>query len=342
MMRSRRATALLITVLIVGCDETKDPFSVNAGAATRLLALEGANQTGVMGEATTTKPTVLVLDANNLPVAGAQVAFEIQSGGGKLSQAHATSGPTGEAAVTWTLGPGFSNKLLQASLGDLEPVLFRASAIAPDSGLASFSRTDPANDTLGTFDTTMPLAHDLLSLTSRFKRDSVIFTMTFSRPVSPAMGSLSTAMGGAIEIDIDDDMDTGEESLSNFFGATANVGVDYAVSFFEASSTVAVLYDMTDPFSTQVYEVPATFAGTVVTARVPISMLGNDDGNYTVVGIVGTWDRPTDIAPNSGAILARTGPALGAPSLASLPARATDLIRPKPKWGKDALSASRR
>jgi hypothetical protein len=339
MMRPYRLAALVLTAVVVACDDSKDPFSVDAGPATRIVALEGTNQSGVMGQATSVKPTVLVLDANNLPVAGAQVSFAIQSGGGTLSQTHVTSGATGEAAVTWTLGPGFANKVLEASLGNLNPVLFRASAIAPDSGIASFTLIDPANDTLVSSASGMPLAHDLLSVASRFKRDSVIFTLTFNRPVTDALGGLATAMGGAIEIDIDDDADTGDESLANFFGATANVGVDYAVSFFEASSTVAILYDLTDPFNPQFFEIPATFSGKVVTARVPVAMLGHDDGNYTAVGIVGTWDRPTDIAPNSGAVLARTGPALGPQQAASLPARATDLIRPAPKWGKGALGA---
>ena len=340
-MRSHYFHALMLSALVVGCDETKDPLSVTSGAATRLIALDGDGQVGVMGEATTIAPTVLVLDANNLPVGGTQVNFVIQSGGGALSRAQATSGANGEASVTWTLGPGFGGKVLEASSGSLKPVTFKATAVAPDSGISSFVRTDPLGDTLSWGELGLPLAPDLLSMASEFKRDSIIFTMTFSRPVTPASQYLASALGGAIEIDIDDNPNTGEESVSNYFGASANVGVDFGISMFDATSTTALLFALQNPTDVQTFEVPATFSGTVVTVRIPMSLLDDDDGNYTAVSIFGTPDRPTDIAPNSGGIVARTGPALGTGSVPSLAERATDLLRPKPSWGKALFAAPR-
>ena len=36
-------------------------------------------------------------------------------------------------------------------------------------------------------------------------------------------------------------------------------------------------------------------------------LLGNDDGNFSLVGVIGTIDRPTDVFPNSGLITVRRG-----------------------------------
>ena len=61
---------------------------------------------------------------------------------------------------------------------------------------------------------------------------------------------------------------------------------------------------------TTVHRVPLKLEGDSVIVRIPIAKLGGDDGNMTITTIIGTVDRPTDIAPNSGVILAR--PAAGA------------------------------
>ncbi|MGH2359247.1 MAG: hypothetical protein ACRDGM_01725, partial [bacterium] len=39
--------------------------------------------------------------------------------------------------------------------------------------------------------------------------------------------------------------------------------------------------------------------------RAPMSTLGNDDGNFSFVGAVGTLDRLTDVFPNSGQVSVR-------------------------------------
>jgi len=46
--------------------------------------------------------------------------------------------------------------------------------------------------------------------------------------------------------------------------------------------------------------VTASFSGNTFVVRIPMSMLGNDEGNFSFVGVIGTQDRPTDFFPNTG------------------------------------------
>ena len=50
-----------------------------------------------------------------------------------------------------------------------------------------------------------------------------------------------------------------------------------------------------------------------------LAKLGGDDGRMTISAVLGTFDRPTDIAPNSGVILARPASALVAGLLVLAP-----------------------
>ena len=73
---------------------------------------------------------VLVLDQNGEPVAGAQVTFAVTAGGGTLSVETATTDENGRAATTLTLGSQPGTNTVVASVKDLEPVTFTATARA--------------------------------------------------------------------------------------------------------------------------------------------------------------------------------------------------------------------
>ena len=73
---------------------------------------------------------VLVLDQNGEPVAGAQVTFAVTAGGGTLSVETATTDENGRAATTLTLGSQPGTNTVVASVKDLEPVTFTATAKA--------------------------------------------------------------------------------------------------------------------------------------------------------------------------------------------------------------------
>lgn len=292
---------ILLAAIAQACtDSSSGPET--GGAPVKVLRLSGDDQTGMFGQPTPVAPTVLVIDADNRPVAGVPVTFFILKGGGAMSSGSQTTGANGAASVTWTLGNGFGVKELRATAGALGSVIFTARAIAPDAGMLAFNQTDPANDTLPPYDLTSPKAIDLLFTRGDFKRDSLILTLTFASPVAPNSAYAVSSVSGFIEIDIDDNPSTGEQPQSNYFGTSANLGIDYGVSLFSSTPTSISLYS-TDTYGETT--VPASFAGNVLTIRIPMKALGSDDGNFGLVGVVGTSDRPTDFMPNTGAISVR-------------------------------------
>jgi hypothetical protein len=323
----------LAATFAAACSDS-GPSGPKVGPAANVLIQAGATQVAVAGQATPIAPSVLVTDANNLPVPGAVVTFTIISGGGSLSGATQTTGPTGVATVTWTLGTTFGVKLLSAGVGALLPVTFAATAIAPDAGVVAFDVTDPANDTLSDAVLGAPQAIDLINIHGDFKRDSLIVTLTFGGPVSPASIEVDNSLAGFIEFDIDDNPATGAAAVSDDYGAASGLGIEYFIELFSSTPTSVVLVS-----STTSIPVPASFSENTVTVRIPMSAIGRDDGNFGVVTVLGTLDRATDVAPNSGQLTSRRSVLSGGLGLAdrlsdSHPALATHRLR----WGATAVS----
>lgn len=266
-----------------GCNDFTGPMSklfIEAGG--------GAPQTGVIGQAVPTAPTVLVTDARNHPVRGVPVTFAITGGRGSLSSTTQKTNSIGIASVVWTLGNTFGINTVTATIAGLPPVTFSATAIAPDAGVLAFNLADPAGDTLAEASTlppgtVIPPAIDLLSLHGDFKRDSLILTATFSGPVS-ARVSAPNFVTGFMMFDIDDNASTGREYLLHIDG-----------------------FDTRINRSTSNSPVQATYSGNTIVLRIPMSMLGNDDGNFSFAGVIGTIDRATDIFPNTGEATVRRG-----------------------------------
>lgn len=292
----------LIAAIVSACGGDSGPSGPSGpkvGPPAHLLIQSGGIQVGILGQPASESPTVLVTDASNLPVPGVAVTFSIVSGGGSLSGTTQTTGPTGTASVVWTLGNAFGLNVLQAALGAFPPVSFSANAMAPDAGILAFNQADPAGDTAD-FSGVKPKAHDLLSMRGDFKRDSLILTLTFAAPVSPASANVGSSLAGFIEIDIDDQVSTGIPPASNSFGASGNLGIDYQILLFQSDPTTVPLLSAAGGTV-----VPASFSGNTMTIRIPMSQLGNDDGSFDMVGVVGTLDRPTDVVPNTGGISVR-------------------------------------
>jgi hypothetical protein len=126
-------------------------------------------------------------------------------------------------------------------------------------------------------------------------------TITFSASVAPGALEQANSVGGLVELDMDDHALTGEPPISNFFGASAALGVDFVIDLFTATSQGAYVLSVAG----QEVLVPASFAGNSAVVRIPMSFLGSDDGNFGWVGVVGNMDRPTDVVPNSGPSLVR-------------------------------------
>ena len=90
--------------------------------------LSGAGQQGAPG-ATLPQPLVVeVYDRHGNPLPGATVTFSVTAGGGTLSVTTATTDANGGATTTLTLGPQPGTSSVVATIADLEPVVFTATA----------------------------------------------------------------------------------------------------------------------------------------------------------------------------------------------------------------------
>ncbi len=98
-----------------------------------LTRVSGLEQQGPAGAALAQPFVVSVQDQNGDPFGGATVTFSVTAGGGTLSVATATTDANGRAATTLTLGSQPGTNTVVATVADLEPVAFTATAKAkPD------------------------------------------------------------------------------------------------------------------------------------------------------------------------------------------------------------------
>ncbi|HEY8166105.1 MAG TPA: hypothetical protein VIF83_11185 [Gemmatimonadaceae bacterium] len=295
------ALSLSAVFTAIACSDSSGP---KAGPPANLGVVNQAslNQTAVIGTATSLPLSVVVSDASSRPLSGVLVTFAVATGGGTLSATTQTTDANGVASVTWTLGNTFGIKTVTASVTGLPVVAFNTIAIAPDAGVLAFNLVDPANDTIPPPADTGTYAKgiDVLSVQGIFKRDSLIVTITFARPVE--FGSGQDALVGYLEFDIDDNAATGQPVYSNFFGASANAAIEYVVLMYGETGTS--IYGVLDYRPNVLTAVSASYPANSLVVRIPMRLLGDDDGNFTIVGVVGN-DRPTDFFPNSGSSLVR-------------------------------------
>lgn len=166
-----------------------------------------------------------------------------------------------------------------------------------DGSTLRFSQSDPASDTLANSNNTLDRAIDLRSTVVRTKGDSIFFVLKFSGAVRPATDNASNSVNGFIEIDQDNNSSTGDVTYTDDYGGTSGLGIEYRVDLFDAGGGTAPLQD---GYLNAIDIVKANVAGDSVVVKLTRTQLGGDDGNFKFTVLVGTADRATDLAPNTG------------------------------------------
>lgn len=201
---------------------------------------------------------------------------------------------------------GASSGTFTAAAGDTITINASLTCAAVGYGTATTVATDAANDTLSNAVTNVGKAHDVVQITTRYAPNWLILVMRFARPVGSVGGSSQTALQGYIELDTDENVSTGFEPTVNGYGGNAQQGVDYGILLFSAvGSYVPILKASTTTFDSTTHRVPLALEGDSVVVKIPLAKLGPDDGNLSLTALIGTYDRPTDLAPNTGQILGR-------------------------------------
>lgn len=148
--RSGRAWTILVPVfaamILASC--AKD---LNTGPRlATLVEISGDGQSGALGTTLAQPLVIKVVDQEGLPVVGEIVSWEVLSGGGFATPSSSTTGPDGVTQTTLRLGTTIGPNTVQATLGDLTPVVFTATATsAPPTKLTSVGG-DGQSGTVGT------------------------------------------------------------------------------------------------------------------------------------------------------------------------------------------------
>jgi len=297
-MKQTASLAFAAALLALSCKESTSP---KFGPATNIATSWEIGDMAVAGEETPVKPSVRITDAENRPVPGVTVSFSVASGGGSVDGGTQVTNSFGVATVgRWILGRNFGVNLLTASSPNLPSVDFRLKGVAPDAGILAFDVADPEGDTAAR-PAGKPPAVDILRVRADFKRDSLILTVTLGSPVRPGSADAGNSVGGSIELDMDNDALTGYKPPDiNLFGGSALLGVDYVYDLFDSFPTGVLL------FSKAGWTRPSiSYPGNSIVIRTPMSMLGDDDGNFALAINIGPFVWASDVFPNNGRLLYR-------------------------------------
>ena len=94
---------------------------------TTIVLVQGNNQTAKPATPLTNSIIVRVVGANNTPMQGVTVGFQVVTGGGAMTPLTVVTNALGEATTKWTLGAAGSNTALVTS-GLLQPIQLSATA----------------------------------------------------------------------------------------------------------------------------------------------------------------------------------------------------------------------
>lgn len=154
------------------------------GIAVIMAPLAGEGQTATVGQAVPTDPAVKVTDGFGDPVAGVDVTFAVESGGGTADGAEQTTDASGVATVEgWTLGTAAGPNSLSARSSGLQgsPATFTATGTAGAPVALARDGTDNQIAAAGTMVSQPP---------------SVLATDTYGNPVAGVEVTFDVTEGG--------------------------------------------------------------------------------------------------------------------------------------------------
>ena len=161
--------------------------------------------------------------------------------------------------------------------------------------------------------------YDLTSIDAVFSSTDLTFTLQLTGGVTAPSVNANSGLSGFIDIDVDSNLNTGAASTITVAGTTfagfgsSGLGIEYYLDLFTESSNPGFV-TLKDPINVMnTSQVPISYGATSVTIVVPLSALGNDDGQVNYAVLVGDFGGPTDQAVD--ALVIQTGglPAMSSP-----------------------------
>ena len=175
-----------------GCDLGSGP---PPGPAS-IESFAGTDQTATVNQPVGVPPAVRILDTRGKPMSGKEVIFSVASGGGSVSQAVQLTDVEGVARVgSWTLGTTAGVHTLQATVLELPPYTFTATALAGAPATVTVQDGETQSGIVGSHAPVTP---------------SVLVRDEFGNPAPDAVVEFEVTSGGGSV--------AGEEALTNGSG----------------------------------------------------------------------------------------------------------------------------
>lgn len=172
-------------VWVSGVDADDSPASIDvqlevqAGPAATIELNDGDGQTGEVGLALPTSPSVLVKDDFDNPVPGAVVTFAVTGGGGSVTGSPGTTDTNGIATVgSWILGQTKGANSLDATLTAVGTVSFTATGVPGPATHLQIVAGDGQSAVAGSAVTNSPQVAALDAFDNGVQGIDVVFSVT--------------------------------------------------------------------------------------------------------------------------------------------------------------------
>ncbi|MDJ0634668.1 MAG: hypothetical protein QNJ34_15880 [Xenococcaceae cyanobacterium MO_188.B29] len=179
---------------------------------------------------------------------------------------------------------------------DSEAFSYAESTAALDLEIEEPIFDDPLGDTFGFGSPQI----DIENVSGVVSGEELKLTMNFFTPISAPSTGLSDSVVGFWDLDLDQDPLTGIASNQSFFAPPDQqggpLGVEVVIDLFSEEFNPGFV-DLFDTNGFFIGTAPITYGTNSLEISIPLSELG-DDGNLNYGTVIGTFNEPTDAAPN--------------------------------------------
>jgi hypothetical protein len=135
--------AAALAIALAGCTAKNDVAAPDGSTSsstskrpTTVLAQSLVRQTGIANSLVSTPPGVIVLDQNGSAMPDVEISFVVTNGDGSVTPDRVRTSSRGVAFTSWRLGETGGENTLAATVPGVQPVIFSANSLVPQSAPA--------------------------------------------------------------------------------------------------------------------------------------------------------------------------------------------------------------
>ena len=264
------------------------------GPPALLVPLSGLDQMGLLGENLPEPFKVRVFDRFDNSIPGAEVRWQVASGGGSVTTSKTRADETAVATNTLKLGTSSGIHSVRAEAQQTGVTL---SAFA----LTAIIRDGPGDTFRNDGSITM---HDIVQFGTGIIGGGLFIRFVFDDTITSALIANPGSLVGVIDLDTDRNPGTGDESTVDAIRydlGDSDIGVDAFVRMTTDDTGVYIVFTRVGDEFVPSGAITPIFKGSTLTLNIPLNMIASD-GNLNLAAAVGSPSQWSDIVPNDGHI----------------------------------------